>query len=418
VPEVIQRPVSQLQTAVRHYPRPLLLLAVTNFVVLIAQGMTFPFLVIFFGQVLGMGEGLAGAGIAVSAIGGVIFTLLVAGFIDRSGAPCVLLLTTLGLAVVTAVLPLATTWPTFFLVMVLYGCADHLYWPALEAQATALVPTEQAGETFAVLRVGEALGFGLGGLVGGLIVAGGTVDQYRILFLASAAGTVVSVLLILALVRTPRRPADPSVPSAERGSWWEVLGDRRFMFSQFVMLLMIAGLSQVEISGPPYLRAQAGVTEDLIGLLFAVNTVLVVAGQIWVARRIAGWRRGITLSITALVWVGALALIGAGPWGLVFPFAGMVVYTLGELLFIPISGVLVVELSPATLRGRYFALNTVVWGISGGMFSGMSGMILESQHPALLWPVLIVILLAGAVGGVFFDRLRSEATPPETSPGA
>ena len=42
----------------------------------------------------------------------------------------------------------------------------------------------------------------------------------------------------------------------------------------------------------------------------------------------------------------------------------------------PTSGVIVVELAPERLRGRYLAFRSVIWGMSWGLSSWASGSVL------------------------------------------
>src|SRR5690606_10222598 len=107
-----------------------------------------------------------------------------AGLIDRFGARVMLIAAIIGIAVMTASFPLATTPKLFFIVMVLHGFASQFYWPASDTFATSLVPMSKVGEMFALLRVANAIGIGAGGLLGGLMVAGGGFSQYRLLYLA------------------------------------------------------------------------------------------------------------------------------------------------------------------------------------------------------------------------------------------
>ena len=293
--------IEQLKARSESFSTALWLLAFANLVLFTARGMTIPFLVIFFGQILGLGVGLVGAGIAASSIVGVAFTLIAAGTIDRFGARTMLIITIAGTALTTAFFPVSTTPTLFFGIMILQGLFTQLYWPSSDALATSLIPVSRAGEMFAMLRVASALGIGAGGLIGGLMVVGGAEAQYRLLYLSAAAGIGVAGVLIFALVRSPKRTTVQmgTANATNAGSWRDVLADRRFMYSQVVMFVLLAAFTQLQVSAPPYLRAQAGVDEAVIGLLFTINTVIVVVAQLWVARKIARWGRGVTMAAAA-----------------------------------------------------------------------------------------------------------------------
>lgn len=409
---MIQLVAERVRGTLRRFPLSLWLLALTNFILFTSRGMTVPFLVIFFGQVVGLGEGLVGAGIAVNAIAGVIFTMGMAGLIDRFGGRTMLIIAISGYAIMTALFPLATTPLLFFGVMVIHGCFSQLYWPASDTFATSIVDIKKAGEMFALLRVANALGIGIGGLIGGLMVSGGTLGEYQVLYVTSGAGVGLAALMIITIVRGPRHAQARQEDSASAGSWGEVLADRRFIFSQVVMFILLSAFTQVQVAMPPYLRKEASVDEAVIGLLFLINTIIVVAAQLPVAGRISSWGRGNTLALAAFIWVIAYAMIGASPWLAVLPFVAIVIFTIGEMFFMPTTGVLVVELAPERLRGRYLAASSIIWGTAWGLSSWVSGTILGSSRPTLLWPVLIGILVVGGCGALLFERMMRPKESP------
>jgi MFS family permease len=401
----------KLREQFARFPRSLWLLSGANFVLFCGRGMTVPFLIIYFGQIQGFGTGFVGAGIAASSIIGVAFTLLAAGTIDRFGARTMLIVTIAGTALMTALFSVALTPLLFFVVVVLRGMFNQLYWPSSDTLATSMVPLSQAGEMFALVRVASALGFGSGGLIGGLIVVGGAQTQYDILFMSAAIGMAIAGLLVFLFVHAPQSAGEASQPSnstnTNSGSWREVFRDRRFMYSQVVMFILLIGLTQLEVSAPPYLRAEAHIDEAWIGSLFTINTIVVVLAQLWVARKIAGWGRGATLAVAGLFWAIAYAMIGASIWSTLLPFGAAVVYTIGEMVFMPTSGVITVELAPEHLRGRYLAFGSVIWGSSYGLAAWMGGAILSTSHPGALWPAVIAVVALGAAGGLFYDRFTA-----------
>lgn len=402
---------------INRYPRPLWLLASANLVLFTARGMVLPFLVIFFGQVVGLGEGLVGAGLAVAATCGVAFTLLLAGAIDRFGARPVLITTVAGLGLAYLAFAWGTTPGRFLALMVLFGLFGNLYWPASDALATSFLPPARAGEVFALLRVANATGIGAGGLIGGVMVSGGGLPEYRQLYLLSSVLVFLAAGLILVLVRAPGRAARGARGDAPvLFGWREVMRDRWFILSQVVLFILVTAFTQIQVSVPPYLRESAGIREGMIGALFAVNTLIVILAQVPVARALSGWRYGVTFALAGLVWGFSYALFALSPWLSALALLAIIVYTLAELLFMPASGAIIVELAPERLRGRYLAFSSVVWGLSWGSSSWAAGQLLESSRPILLWPGLIALLLVGAAVSLLLDRrpkLQSAATAAE-----
>ena len=96
--------------------------------------------------------------------------------------------------------------------------------------------------------------------------------------------------------------------------------------------------------------------------------------------------------------------------------AAFLAFTAGELLFMPITAIIPVRLAPMHLRGRYFSLSSVVWGGSYAFASLVGGLALDLPNPAILWPVMTMLMLAGGIGALRLGR--SERLNPVEQPVA
>ena len=288
--------------------------------------------------------------------------------------------------------------------------AGQLYWPASDATFASLQRPEGLAQAFMLLRVASAVGVGLGGLIGGVMVAGGGMAQYRMLFTASGLVVLSAVLIVWRLVPSIVLPSTDA--AGAHGSWQAVLPDRVFMYSMFVMFVLVAGFTQVQMSVPAYLRQEAGISEGAIGALFFLNTALVVVAQIPVAAHVNRANLGHVLALGSVFWTLAFACMLFTPsFGLPAAALAFVAFTLGELLFMPSTAVIPVRLAPLHLRGRYFALSSIVWGGSWAIASFGAGIALDLPRPAVLWPAMMALMLGGGVASL---RLRgSERLAPE-----
>ncbi|GBD20376.1 Multidrug resistance protein MdtH [bacterium HR28] len=375
----------------RFYPRGLLALALATFVLFLARGMILPFLVIYFAQVVGLGEALVGAGIALSSAVGVGATLALASTIDRYGARRVLLYALLALAVVHATLWLGQEPLVFLVLMCAFGISVNVYWPASDTLATAFLPPTRAGEVFALQRLANAFGLGIGGLLGGLLVSDGKLTAYRSLFLLSAAGVLLAAVLVTLLV-PPAHCGHRTASSRGRTGWARVLGNRRFLASQVVLLLAVAGFTQFQVSVPPFLRSEADFSERAIGLLFALN-MLVVGAQVPVARWIGKTPLAYLFAGTGLGWALAYTVIALAPKEPFLAFLGALLYSVAELLFVPAAGAVVIALADPEHRARYLAFSSVVWAIGWGGSAWIAGTLLERGTSLTLWGGTIVMMV-------------------------
>ena len=88
-------------------------------------------------------------------------------------------------------------------------------------------------------------------------------------------------------------------------------------------------------------------------------------------------------------------------------------FTLGELIFMPLTAVFAVRLAPLRLRGRYFSLLSMTWGASAAIATLVAGWIQDAENPQVLWPVMVAIMIAAAVGALRLRRSqRLKHVPP------
>jgi MFS family permease len=250
-----------------------------------------------------------------------------------------------------------------------------------------------------ILRVANAVGIGAGGLIGGVIASGGGIMQYRVLFTVSALTIVAAALLVWRAV--PAVVLHSRNEHGAHGTWRDLMPDRTFMYALAVLFVLVFGFTQVQMSVPPFLREEAGIGEGTIGALFTLNTVLVVLTQIPIAAKVNRSRIGHLLAIGAALWALAfVCMLGTTTFGVPAAIAAFVAFTAGELLFMPISAVIPVRLAAVHLRGRYFSATSVIWGASYAIATFVAGIALDLPQPAVLWPAMAVLMLAGGLAAL------------------
>jgi predicted MFS family arabinose efflux permease len=258
-----------------------------------------------------------------------------------------------------------------------------------------------------------AMGVGLGGFLGGIIVSGGGINEYRLMFSIGALLVVAGGLMIWR--RVPNIKPETRNERGEAGSWNDVFRDRWFIYAMLLLFALVLGFTQVQMSVPPFLRSEAGMGEGTIGALFLMNMLLVIIFQVPVAARVDRGNAGLLLAGAAAIWGLAFATMllttTFGPAAIgVFVF-----FTAGELIFMPASSILAVRLAPPHLRGRYFSLLSITWGGSFAIATLSAGAVLDTSRPSFIWPVTAIVMIACAVGALRlrnFDRLRPPGAEP------
>lgn len=410
------RPRGGLRARIPDYPAAVWWMAACNLILWTGRGMVVPFIVIFFSQIIGLSASLVGLGIAAAGIAGIVFVLVIAGLIDRRGGHPVLVACILIYAFAILGHTLATNIWLFFAMTLVMNMSSQVYWPASDSTIASLTDASRVTVAMSALRVANAVGIGLGGLIGGLIVSNGGLPEYRMLFITSAAFVLTAGVLVR--LKVPNTPLQARNAEGNHGTWQDVRPDRLYLYACSVLMLMIIGFSQMQVTVPAFLRREAGVDEGMIGLLFLVNTALVILLQLPLAEWVSRHNVGRLLAIAGVMWAGAFAvMLLASDYGMPAAIGVFILFTAGELIFMPATAVIPVRLAPPHLRGRYFSLLSVGWGLSYAIASLLGGVALDLPHTEIMWPILAAFMVLGAVGALRLSGpQRLVPPPPDTTP--
>jgi MFS family permease len=386
----------------------------------LGNGLAYPFLFIYLHNVRDIDLATAGLIVGTNSAVGLVAGPIIGSLIDKVGGRVTLAfslwLMALGFGGYAFV---EHPWQGF-LASAIAGIGNGGFWPSQSSLIAGLTPTEQRHQAFAMQRVMMNLGIGLGGLVGGLIATTANPTTFQVLFLGDAA-TFLVYSVVLVRVPAPARTARPE--GRGRGGYGEVIRNKVFMAVVGLNFVFIgAGMAQLETL-PVYAKNEAGVTERGIGVLFFLNTLVIVLAQLPMARVLEGHRRMRTLAVLGVVWaVGLLIVPVAGAfdgWAaaslLALTFA---IIAVGECLHGTVQAPLVADLADHSLIGRYMAASAFSWGVGFAIGPAVGGIVLN-HSPDALWPAAAVVCLAAGAAALALERsipAAARTTPKRAQP--
>jgi MFS family permease len=378
-------------------PRSVWLLQAGGLANFFGNGIVIPFLIIYLHNVRGLSLATAGLIAATNATAALVSGPLAGTLSDRIGPRRTLVGSLTVMAVAISLFPLIhEAWEAFAL-NALLGFGSGGFWPSQSALLTGLTPPDRRHAAFAQQRVTMNLGFGLGGLTGGLIATTGSPDSFTTLFLLDAATFLVFAVL-LSRIPSPERAAHGEA----QGSYRDVLQNRPFMsFAALNMLFVMVGIVPLSEFLPVFVKNNAGVSEHGIGLVFFVNTLTIVALQLPISKLQEGRRRMAALALMGVLWSASwFAVLVIGGWldGSAAVAALIVVgmvFAVGECLHGTVQGPVVVDLAQPQLIGRYMAVSSLSWQGAFIIGPAIGGAILGAE-PLALWPLAATLALVGA----------------------
>ncbi|MFC7491221.1 MULTISPECIES: MFS transporter [unclassified Knoellia] len=371
----------------------------------LGRGLTLPFTVIYINEVRGIGLGTAGTLLALIAIVALVVTGPGGSLTDRIGARRMLLAGTTAQLVGCVVLAFATNVPMFVVGFVLLGFNFGVSWPAFNALIASVVSGPLRQQYFGVNFALVNLGIGLGGVVGGLFVDVDDPRTFTLIFLADALSMLVPIGLLLGPLRHVHGRAERPEGTATVG-YLDILRRPAVLWLTFITFLCtFIGYGQIESGFPAFSRQVGEVSTQVIGLAFAVNTLIIVAMQFTVLKLVTGRRRSRVLLVMVGFWIASwiiLSLAGLGPGALVATVAVVVfmgVFGFGEIFMQIAIPAITNDMADDHLRGRANAVNAGAF--QGGAILGpiVSGLLLEHDLSGIFITTMIagLALMAGAI---------------------
>jgi MFS family permease len=387
----------------------------------LGNGLAYPFLFIYLHNVRDIDLATAGLIVGTNSAVGLVAGPIIGSLIDRIGGRVTLAASLALLAIGFGGYAFVETPWQGFLASAIAGIGNGGFWPSQSSLIAGLTPQAQRHQAFAMQRVMMNLGIGLGGLAGGLIATTSDPSTFTVLFLADAATFLVYSVFLL---RVPAPPRTPRPEGRERGGYGEVVRNRVFMAVVTLNFVFIgAGMAQLETL-PVYAKNEAGVTEKGIGLLFFLNTLVIVLSQLPMARLLEGHRRMRTLAVLGVVWALGLLLVPiAGvavnawvAWG--FLALTFTIIAVGECLHGTVQAPLVADLADHSLIGRYMAASAFSWGVGFALGPAVGGLVLN-HWPHALWPAAAAVCLVAGAAALALERsipAGARTTPKRAQP--
>lgn len=300
----------------------------------------------------------------------------------------------------------------------LTGFSAEAYRPAGMTLFSSVCPAKLRTKGFGLLRLAVNAGMTIGPAVGGYLA----LRDYALLFWIDGVTCIAAAGVLWAFfprgetagprVRAGEDAGDGAAGDGDVSPW----RDRGFLLMCGFNLLLAFVFFQLESTIPLFLEeGPYGLREDDIGLLFATNTVLIVALEMVLVH----WLRDrdtirVVAIGAALVGVGFGMLgFGSALWWAVLSIA---VFTFGEMTTAPFFSAYVANRAGDGNRGRYMAMSGMAFTV-GMLLAPVCGTWIYSRlGPDVLWTTFIVIGIVTGVGYELVGRRSRRDGEPALDP--
>ena len=374
------------------------------------NGVVIPFLLIYLHNVRGIPLGTAGLVLAATSLAGLVAGPAAGTLIDLLGPRLILSLSMLGSALGYGGFALVHSAGPAFVVAALAGFGNGSFWPSHATMVAALTERESRHNAYAMQRVLNNLGIGVGGVVGGFIATTSHPGTYQLLFVVDALTFGLYLVALLFVVSPPRAPRE----ERPAGGYGLVLRHKTFIAFIVINASLVAlGFSLLGDIFPAFAKNVAHVDERGIGFCFLANTLVIVIAQLPVAKWLEGRRRMAAYTVEGAIWAVAWLIVLVGGWTVtgsaatVVFAAALTVFGLGECFHGTVQNALIADLAAPGLLGRYLALNGFGFQLGGAAGRAAGGFALV-LIPHGLWAVAAAISFGVGCAALLLERVLPE----------
>jgi MFS family permease len=255
---------------------------------------------------------------------------------------------------------------------------------------TGTTSPEQRKAAIAVNRLAVNLGMSIGPAVGGLLA----IVSFPLVFVVDGVTSLAAALVLTLLLRSrdrggrliarDERRAPTAVSAERRGHSGAVWRDRRALSVYVATLLIGMVFTQNQSAMPLYIVRDLHYRESFYGILFAVNTLLIVALEVPLNLAMTHWSHRRALALGML-----LTAIGFGAIGLAHKVtalvATVVIWTFGEMITFPVSTAYVADIAPEGRNGEYMGTFSSTFSLSMVLGPWAGAAALDRFGPSVMW---------------------------------
>ncbi|WP_344850644.1 MFS transporter [Kribbella ginsengisoli] len=381
----------------------------------IGSGMTSPLLVIYLHNERHYSLALAGAAVAIGPLISLAGNPLGGYLTDRLGPSWPLA----GGYIISAFACIGLVSPAYvwqpITACALVGFGVSIAWPAETALLAQISGGGQHATLYSLRNIALNVGLALGGLTGSIATG-----NYEILFVADSISFLGAGAILARSGRRSRPGAVPAktAPGSASGGYRRVLADTTFLRLLVVTCVLSAvAFGQLRIILPAY-ASDLGLDPRYVSLAYVLNTVLVVLGQLPIARLFARRRRTDALRALCVTFIVTWTVFWSSShqagWVQVVTFVSAAgLFAVGELFIAIGIQPLGAGLAVAGLEGRYSGALTVAFTAGFTLGPLLTGFTLSLGSSTVLFATLIV---GCAVSLLFVRRLRVLVRPAVDDP--
>lgn len=287
-------------------------------------------------------------------------------------------------------------------VILLYAFVTDMFRPANAAAIAAYSNADNRTRSVSLVRLAINMGFSVGPATGGFVAL---YLGYKWLFVIDAVTSVLAAALLMAYLPRPVLDKNRSEGAVLNDKNTSAYRDYGYLFFIFLVTLYAVSFFQLFVSIPQFLSLECGYEEDAIGLLLALNGLLVVLIEMPLVAALERKKGIFNFIIAGSLCVSlSFSILYVGKGLLVWAIVYTLIITVSEMLAIPFMMNYSLSRPQKERQGQYSALYSIAWGFGFILAPLMGPGIADLYGFSNMFYFFIFLGLLTAMGFFFIRR--------------
>ncbi|HTS45799.1 MAG TPA: MFS transporter [Puia sp.] len=358
--------------------------------------MVIPFMTIYLTQPsMGYSIGQAGIVMGIFGAGAVCGGFLGGRLTDKFGFHPVQLLTLSGGGMMFIVLGMMKSYPLICLFTFLLSLVNEAFRPANSTAIAHYSKEENRTRSYSLNRLAINLGWAIGGAMGGILAS----INYHLLFWVDGLTNIAAALLLRYFLAPDPAGADIVKKKSTGDPPQSALKDRVYLSFVGFTILFATCFFQLFTTLPVYYKMELHIQEYFIGMLMALNGLIIVLVEMILIFRLEGKKQKLFFIQIGVFLTGiSFFLLNILPPSAVTAVFCMLLVTLGEMFALPFMNSFSISRSVPANRGQYAGLYTIAWSVAQVIGPSCGGQVVEHFNFQTLWWLIGGLCVVTSVG--------------------
>jgi predicted MFS family arabinose efflux permease len=349
----------------------------------------------------GYTEAQGGLAVAIYGIGSLVGAFIGGKLSDKLGFYKLQFIALFGGGIMFIILGQMNSYGTICIGIFFTSMINEAFRPANSTAIAYYSTPENRTQSFSLIRLAINLGWGIGSALAGILAS----ISYSLLFwvdgLTNIAAAVALILILPKVTVAQQHTGSHTSVDKTRGPFH----DKTFMLFTLFMLLFATCFFQLFTTVPLYFKEGLHLNEFWIGIIMAMNGIVIALFEMVVVFKLEGSRPYLKLMMygSLLLAVSYFMLNIPLASGFMLASAVILMVTIAEIVAMPFMNSYYIARTTTANRGQYAAIYTMAWS-SAQVIGSLSGtQIAHSLGYTYLWWALGLICIITAAGFNFLQ---------------